>query len=194
MSKPKLGVVIASVRPGRVGGTIGTWLAAFARQHGGFEVEVLDLAELALPFSQEPNHPVTGNYVHDYTKNWSRLVGGCNAFVFVTPEYNHGYPASLKNALDLVNREWWYRPVGFASYGGVSGGLRAVSQLKQIISLLRMPAAADAFVAPFVAKQIEDGAFVPTEIQEAGTKSMLDELAKLAAALTPLQQPVPGQA
>jgi NAD(P)H-dependent FMN reductase len=129
--------------------------------------------------------------VHEYTKNWSRLVAGCNAFVLVTPEYNHGYPASLKNALDLVNREWQYRPVGFASYGGVSGGLRSVAQLKSITTYLRMPAAADAFVAPFVNNQLQDGVFTPTEVQLAGTTSMLDELVTLTEALRPLQKPSP---
>jgi NAD(P)H-dependent FMN reductase len=187
-----LGVIVASIRPGRVGDKVGAWVAEHARAHGGFEVDLIDLAEVDLPLrTDEPNHPVTGNYVHDYTKAWSRRVAGCQAFVIVTPEYNHGYPASIKNALDLVNREWWYKPVGFASYGGVSGGLRAVEQIRQIVTFLRMMPAADAFVAPFVFPQIADGVFTPSQIQEQGTTSMLDELVLLAEALVPLQQPSP---
>ena len=185
----RLGIIVASVRPGRVGDKIGTWVAERAREHGGFEVEVLDLAEIDLPArTGEPHHPVTGNYLHDHTIDWSRRVSACEAFVIVTPEYNHGYPASLKNALDLVNREWWYKPVGFASYGGISGGLRAVEQIKPVVAFLRMVPVAEAFVAPFVAAQVADGRFEPNDFQIAGTKALLDEIAALAVSLTHLQQ------
>ena len=188
-SRPTLGVIIASVRPVRVGAKVGVWIVEQARQHGAFEVDVIDLKEVALPFLDETTHPVQQKYEHDHTKRWSERISRCQAFVFVTPEYNHGYPASLKNAIDTVNKEWWYKPVGFASYGGVSGGLRSVTQLKPVTSLLRMPAAADAFVAPFVAQQIKDDVFEPNDVQVEGTKSMLDELAKLTEAMIPLQEP-----
>jgi len=112
----KLGIIVASIRHGRVGDKVGTWIGEAARQHGGLDIDLIDLAELDLPANtKEPNHPATGEYLHDYTKKWGARVASCQAFVIVTPEYNHGYPASLKNALDLVNKEWWYKPVGFAS-------------------------------------------------------------------------------
>ena len=76
-------------------------------------------------------HPGAQQYQLDSTKAWSERIKRVNAVVLVTPEYNHGYPAALKNALDLVFTEWFYKPVGFAAYGGVSGGLRAVQQLKR---------------------------------------------------------------
>lgn len=76
-------------------------------------------------------HPGAQQYQLDSTKAWSERIKRANAVVLVTPEYNHGYPAAPKNALDLVFTEWFYKPVGFASYGGVSGGLRAVQQLKR---------------------------------------------------------------
>lgn len=187
----RLGIIIASVRPGRVGDKVAAWVAAQATEHGAFVVDLIDLAEVDLPAkTDEPHHPLSGRYVHGYTRQWSARVADCQAFVIVTPEYNHGYPASLKNALDLVNREWWYKPVGFASYGGVSGGLRAAEQLKPVVAFLRMVPVAEAFVAPFVATQLSEGVFVPNDAQIAGTKALLDELAAIAVSLTHLHQTV----
>lgn len=183
----KLGIIVASIRPGRVGDKVAAWIAGAARQHGGFQTDLIDLAGLDLPANtKEPKHPATGEYLHDYTKNWSARVAACQAFVIVTPEYNHGYPAALKNALDLVNKEWWYKPVGFASYGGVSGGLRAVEQLKPVVACLRMVPLTESFVAPFVAQHINDDAFEPNDVQVAGTKAMLDELLVIGAPLAHL--------
>jgi len=187
----RLGVVVASVRPGRIGDRIAVWLAGQAREHGDFEVDLIDLAEVDLPAKvDEPNHPVVGDYVHYYTKEWSKRIAACQAFVIVTPEYNHGYPASLKNALDLVNQEWWYKPVGFASYGGVSGGLRAVQQLKQVVVCLRMIPVAEGFIAPFGAAQIRDGVFEPNDTQVAGTKALLEELLAVGGPLRHLHHAV----
>ncbi len=129
----KLLVIIASTRPGRIGPTIADWFVGQATEHGGFDVEVADLAEIDLPLLDEPAHPATGKYVHQHTKDWSALVDSADAFVFVMPEYNHSYTAPLKNAIDYLNREWAYKPVGFVSYGGVSGGLRAVQAIKPVI-------------------------------------------------------------
>jgi NAD(P)H-dependent FMN reductase len=103
------------------------------------------------------------------------------------PEYNHSYNAALKNAIDYLNREWAYKPVGLVSYGGVSGGLRAVQAIKPVISALRMTPAADAVTIPMVHSMMQDGAFAPTEIVATSAKTMLDELVKLAAALAPLR-------
>src|SRR5690242_5860222 len=84
----RLLIIIASTRPGRVGLPVGQWFSERAREHGGFEVSVADLAELALPFMDEPNHPRLRLYTHQHTKEWSALVDAADAFVFVSPEYN----------------------------------------------------------------------------------------------------------
>src|SRR6188508_1607060 len=94
---PKLMIIIASTRPGRVGLPVARWFARDAIAHGGFEVEVTDLAELALPFMDEPNHPRLRQYTHQHTKEWSAKVDAADAFVFVMPEYNYGFNAPLKN-------------------------------------------------------------------------------------------------
>jgi NAD(P)H-dependent FMN reductase len=183
----KLLVIVGSTRPGRIGRPIADWFAGQAAEHGGFEVEVADLAEIALPLLDEAAHPATGEYAHQHTKDWSAKVAAADGFVFVMPEYNHSYNAALKNAIDYLNREWAYKPVGFLSYGGVSGGLRAVQAIKPVVSALRMTAAVDAVTVPMVKTLIRDGVFEPTDLVATSAKVMLDELVKLAAALGPLR-------
>ena len=186
--RPRLGVIVASVRDARVGHTLGEWVEARVREHQGFDVDVIDLAEVALPMTtSEPHHPRTGQYVNESTKAWSARIAACQAFVIVTPEYNYGMPAPLKNALDLVSTEWNYKPVAFASYGGISGGLRSVEHAKQVVLPLRMVPILESVVAPMVFEQIADGVFTPNEVQQGAVKQMLDELSRVTAALRPLQ-------
>jgi len=184
----KLLVIVGSTRPGRAGRPIADWVVEQAGQHGGFEVELADLAEIDLPLFDEPVHPAQARYEHQHTKDWSARVAAADAFVFVMPEYNHSYNAALKNAIDYLNREWAYKPVGLVSYGGVSGGLRAVQAIKPVVSALRMTPAVDAVTVPMVGSMVRDGAFHPTEIVESSAKLMLDELVKLAEALRPLRE------
>src|SRR4051812_15701392 len=96
-SRPTLLIIIASTRPGRVGLPVGEWIRDRALAHGAFNVEVADLAEINLPFMDEPHHPRLGNYVHQHTKDWSARVAAADAVIFVTPEYNYGFTAPLKN-------------------------------------------------------------------------------------------------
>ena len=188
---PKLIVVIASTRPGRVGLPVGEWFAARARAHGGFEVEVVDLAELRLPLMDEPNHPRLRQYANEHTKAWSAQVGEADAFVLVTPEYNHGFTAPLKNALDYLHHEWQYKPVGFVSYGGIAAGTRAMQMLKPVLVALKLTPVMEAVNVPFVRQFIDDEEqFSPNEILEQAADAMLDELVRVESALRPLRTPV----
>ena len=184
----KLLVIIASTRPGRIGKPIGDWFAERARQHGGFEVEIADLAEIALPLHDEPAHPMTGRYEHQHTMDWSAQVAAADAIVMVTPEYNYAFNAALKNAIDYLNREWRYKPVGFVSYGGVSGGMRAVAMLKQVVTTLRMVPVVDAVTIPMVRTMLDEQGFHPTEIVESSVGPMLDELVRLAGPLAAVRE------
>ena len=185
----KLIVVVASTRPGRVGSSVGQWFAQAARAHGGFEVELVDLAEVGLPLLDEPNHPRLGQYVHQHTKDWSAAVSSADAFVFVTPEYNHGMPATLKNALDYLHAEWQYKPAGFVSYGGVSAGLRSVQMAKPVLAALKMTPVTEAVAIPFVGRLLDDeGVAHADEIMESSAKAMLDELVRYAEVLSPLRR------
>jgi NAD(P)H-dependent FMN reductase len=179
----KLQIIIASTRPGRVGPVVGDWFTQAAKAHGGFDLEVTDLAELDLPFFDEPAHPMTGVYEHQHTKDWSATVAAADAFVFVMPEYNFSFTAPLKNALDYLNREWAYKPVAFVSYGGVSGGMRAVQMIKQVVQALRMVPVTDAVVIPFVKTLIDDDGFHPNELMTGSATVVLDELLKVGTAM-----------
>ncbi|WP_405577844.1 NADPH-dependent FMN reductase [Streptomyces sp. NBC_01190] len=187
----KLGIIVASTRPGRVGLPVAQWFDGEARAHAGFaEVELIDLAEVALPFMNEPNHPRLQSYTHQHTRDWSALVSGVDAFVFVMPEYNYGFNAELKNCIDYLHNEWRYKPVGFVSYGGVSAGTRAVQMVKQVVTTVKMTPVNEAVNIPFVHQFIdEEEGLVANEMLTASAKSMLDELVRVEAVLRPLRAP-----
>jgi NAD(P)H-dependent FMN reductase len=185
---PNLMVVIASTRPTRVGLAVGNWFVDRAVERASFDVDLVDLAELDLPFMDEPEHPRFARYVHEHTKRWSARVAAADAFVFVTPEYNHGYNAPLKNAIDYLHHEWEHKPVGFVSYGGVAAGTRAVQQLKPVVTVLRMTPLSDAVYIPWVHQHIdEERRFQPTGAMETAAAAVLEALERFEAALRPLR-------
>src|SRR6478735_9948284 len=172
-----LTVIIASTRPNRAGLPIANWFIERAKKHDGFEVVVADLKEVALPLYDEPKHPRFQQYEHEHTKRWSAIVTRADAFVFVTPEYNYGAPPSIVNAIDYLNKEWAYKPVGFVSYGGVSGGTRSVQMIKQLVTALRMMPIPEAVSIPFFTQYVDkESGFAPEETQATAATAMLDEL------------------
>jgi len=188
VAKPVLQVIIGSTRPGRVGSAVADWIIDRARARGDFEVEVTDLAVRNLPIFDEPNHPRLRQYVNQHTKDWSEIVERSDAFVFVIPEYNYGFNAATKNAIDYLNQEWQNKPAGIVSYGGVAAGTRAAQMLKQVMSALKIVPVTDSVNIPFVAEKLdEDRRLKPNEIMEAAAGAMLDELARWAQALRPLR-------
>jgi NAD(P)H-dependent FMN reductase len=177
-------VVIGSTRPGRVGLSVGRWFVDRAEGHERFDLEVTDLAELGLPLLDEPHHPRLRRYEHDHTKEWSARVDRADAVVFVTPEYNHGPPASVKNALDFLHQEWRDKPVGFVSYGGVAGGTRAVQQLKQVVVALRMVPVFESVTIPLVADVVDaEGRVAASQAMDGAADAMLQELLRVAVPL-----------
>jgi NAD(P)H-dependent FMN reductase len=189
LPKPVLRIIIGSTRPGRVGPSVAAWIAEKARDHGGFDVEVADLAELDLPLFNEPNHPRLKQYVHQHTKDWSALVDASDAFVFVTPEYNYGFNAALKNAIDYLHSEWQYKAAGIVSYGGVAAGTRATQMLKQVLTALKIMPVPESVNIPFVFQHLdEDRRFKSTELIDASATAMLDELLKWTESLAELRK------
>lgn len=185
---PVLQIIAASTREGRKGIAVARWVRQLAEAHGGFDVELIDLAEINLPLFDEPHHPRLRRYVNQHTRTWSATVERADAYVLVTPEYNHSFPASLKNALDYLHAEWAHKPVGLVSYGGISAGLRAATALRPVLASLRMFPAADAVSIPFFAEHLTDeGGFTPTPTVEASGKAMLDELVRLTPVLAQLR-------
>jgi len=188
VSKPLLEIVIASTRPGRVGLPVAEWFLERALAHGGFAVEVVDLAQVDLPLFDEPRHPILHDYVHQHTKDWSATIERADAFVFVMPEYNFAFNAALKNAIDYLHREWHYKPVGFVSYGGVAAGTRAVQMLKQVVTALKMAPLYEAVNIPFVSQFLdEQKRLQPNETLVTAAQTMLDELMRWTAALQTLR-------
>jgi NAD(P)H-dependent FMN reductase len=185
---PTLLIVIASTRPGRAGLPVSEWFADRARAHGSFDVEIADLAEINLPFMDEPEHPRLRRYVHQHTKDWSAIVDRADAFVFVTPEYNFGILAPLKNAIDFLHAEWTYKPVGFVSYGGVAAGTRGVQMAKEVVTTLKMTPLFEAVSIPFFTQFLdEEGRLQPNEVMEQSADAMLAELLRVQEALRPLR-------
>jgi NAD(P)H-dependent FMN reductase len=188
LAKPVLRIVIGSTRPGRVGPSVATWIAERARDHGGFDVQVTDLAELNLPMYNEPNHPRLRQYVHQHTKDWSALVDASDAFVFVIPEYNYGFNAATKNAIDYLHGEWQHKPAGIVSYGGISAGTRATQMLKQVLTTLKIMPVPEAVNIPFVGQLLdEDKRFKSSELIDASATAMLDEVLAWSGALATLR-------
>jgi len=188
MAKPVLLVIIGSTRPGRVGPSVADWIIERAKARGDLEIRVADLAEQNLPLFDEPKHPRFGEYEHQHTKDWSAVVAAADAYVFVIPEYNYGFNAATKNALDYLSNEWRDKPAGIVSYGGIAAGTRATQMLKQVLTALRIMPVADAVNIPFVAKHLdEDRRLKPDEAMDAAATAMLDEVARWAEALRPLR-------
>ena len=188
MAKPVLRIIIGSTRPGRVGPAVADWIAERAREHGGFDVEVIDLAELGLPFFDEPNHPRLRRYTRQHTKDWSARVEQADAFVFVTPEYNYAFNAALKNAIDYLHGEWQHKAAGIVSYGGVAAGTRATQMLKQVLTALKIMPVPEAVNIPFVRSHLdEDGRLKPTEAMEASATAMLDEVLRWTESMRSLR-------
>jgi NAD(P)H-dependent FMN reductase len=188
VARPILQIIIASTRPGRVGPSVAAWFHDRAVKAGDFDVELIDLAEVNLPMFDEPKHPRFGEYVHQHTKDWSATIRRGDAFVFVIPEYNYGYNAAIKNAIDYLNQEWQYKPLGFVTYGGVAAGTRAMQMLKQVVSALKMVPMTEAVNIPFVQQFLDDDRTLqPNDVMESAATAVLAELARWTGAMQALR-------
>jgi len=184
----RLMIIAASIREGRIGLPIAQWVLREAEADGRFDIDWVDLKDVALPLMDEPNHPRLRQYTKDHTKAWSARVDAADAFIFVQPEYNYSYAPSLKNALDYLHQEWRRKPVGTVSYGGISGGTRGVVALRPVVNALGLvPTTANVELA-WAAQQLDDdGEFQPRESNERVLHAQFDELVELAGALAPLR-------
>ncbi len=180
----KLVVLVGSVREGRFGPVVSSWVAEQAASHGGFEVEVVDLAEVELPLALPAAPPKSAGA--DYPRpagmaGLTEALEGADAVLIVTPEYNHSYPASLKAAIDWHFTQWTAKPVAFVSYGGAAGGRHAVLHLENVLTELHAVTVRDGLSFPNYFTAWTDGR--PDDPRAAGhAKAMLDQLAWWAAA------------
>jgi NAD(P)H-dependent FMN reductase len=180
--KPTLAVIVASTRNERIGSTVADWFVARATPDDRFDVDVIDLRETELDERISDHHPRSGVYSPEVTA-FAQRIAAADAFVIITPEYNHGYPSSLKHALDSVSGEWNLKPVAIVSYGGISGGLRAAEQLKAVFGELRMHDIREAVVLPMVFGKFDDEGNPTDPTMNDAATNMLTELDWWAQAL-----------
>lgn len=133
----KIQLIVGSTRPGRVGPQIAKWIIDNLPIQPGIDYETIDIKDWDLPMFDESIHPSMNQYQNEHTKAWSRKISEGDGYIFLTPEYNAGYPASLKNAIDYLYHEWRGKPLMIISYG-IGGGTSASAQLKQVAERLKM--------------------------------------------------------
>jgi NAD(P)H-dependent FMN reductase len=174
---PKIKVIVGSNRPTRFATQPANWLIELAKNNPKAEFELVDLAEINLPFLDEAAPAMMGQYQNEHTKEWSRIIGEADGFVFIAPEYNHGYTPVLKNAIDYLYAEWLHKPVAFVSYGAAAGGARAVDQLRPVVGHLNMYDLSEHVTLPnYFGGLDENGTFAFTADHEKMANTMIDSL------------------
>ncbi len=182
----RIAILTGSTRPGRVNEAVARWVYDIAERRTDAELELVDIAEYNLPLLDEPRPPSLGQYSHAHTKRWADKIGSFDAFVFVTPEYNHSISGALKNAIDFLYREWNNKAAGFVSYGS-NGGTRAVEHLRLVMGELQV-ADVRAQVALSLHEDFTDyRSFTPRARHEAALATMLDQVVAWSGALAPLR-------
>jgi NAD(P)H-dependent FMN reductase len=181
----KIAVIIGSTRPKRRGEAVGKWVYEVAKKRTDAEFELVDLLEQNLPLLDEPVPASQGIYQKDHTKKWSAKISPFDGFVFVTPEYNHGMNAALKNALDFLYAEWNNKACGFVSYGG-DGGIRSVEMLRLVMATLQIADVSKA-VSLSLRSDFDGNNFKPQAFQEKSLSGMLDQLVAWTGALKKLR-------
>ena len=177
-----VGIIVGSTRPGRKADAVARWVHDIAKKRSDASFEVVDIADFQLPLLDEPMPPSMGQYSHPHTKAWAAKIAAFDAFVFVTPEYNHSTSGALKNAIDFLWREWNDKAAGFVGYGG-AGGTRAVEHLRLVMGEVKV-ADVRAQVALSLFTDFENYVtFKPAPHQERAVTAMLDDLIAWGEAL-----------
>ncbi len=172
-----LKILTGSVRPGRFNDQPVHWIYNLAKKRTDIAVELLDLSKIHLPLLDEPVPPSMHQYSQEHTKQWSTLVESADAFIMVTPEYNHSTSAALKNAIDYLFSEWHYKPVSFVSYGSLAGGSRAVEHLRQIAAEVRLYDLREQILLPNYWENLDaQGNYQFNERHEKSANEIIDQL------------------
>jgi NAD(P)H-dependent FMN reductase len=183
----RIGIIIGSTRPGRKAEAVARWVHGLATKRSDAEFELVDIKDFDLPLLDEPMPPAAGKYSQPHTTAWAAKVASFDAYVFVTPEYNHGPSGALKNAIDYLYQEWNNKAAGFVGYGS-AGGTRAVEQLRQVMGEL-MVADVRAQVALSLFTDFENfGTFKPAPMHEKSVNVMLDQVIAWGTALKTLRK------
>jgi len=183
----RIAVIIGSTRPGRNGEAVAKWVYEIAQKRSDAEFELVDIKDFNLPLLDEPVPPSLGQYTKEHTKVWAAKIDSFDAYVFVTPEYNHGTSGALKNAIDFLFKEWNNKAAGFVGYGGAMG-VRAVEHLRLVMGEL-LVADVRAQVALSLFTDFENfSVFKPAPQQEQSVNAMLDQVIAWGGALKALRR------
>jgi NAD(P)H-dependent FMN reductase len=182
----KVGIITGSTRPNRKSLEVAKWVLDIASKRTDAEYELVDIKDFELPLFDEPMPPSMGQYQQPHTKRWAAKIASLDAFVFVTPEYNHGIPAALKNAIDFLFKEWGDKAAGFVGYGG-AGGARSVEHLRLVLAEVHVATVRAQVLLSMFTDFENYTTFKPDPRHEKAVGAVLDQVVAWGGALTPLR-------
>ncbi|MGE3192318.1 MAG: NADPH-dependent FMN reductase [Microbacteriaceae bacterium] len=188
MSPVRIGIIIGSTRPGRVGDQVARWVLDHAAQRDDAEFELVDLVDYALPHLDEAIPASAGKYANDHTRAWAQKVASFDGYVFVTPEYNHSTSGALKNAIDFVYGEWNNKAAGLVSYGASASGLRAAEHLRLVLGEVQIADVRQQVAFSLMTDFENFSVFAPAGNQAAHLDTMLNQLVSWAGALRAVRE------
>jgi NAD(P)H-dependent FMN reductase len=177
----KIGIIIGSTRPGRVGEAVAKWVFEQSKSRSDAEFELIDIKDYDLPILDEPVPAAAQQYTKEHTKKWAAKIAELDGFLFVTPEYNHSTSAALKNAIDFLFLEWNNKAAGFVSYGSI-GGARAVEALRPIMAQLKIADVREQVMLSLF-DDFENGVFKPNPRHEKTVQTVFDQVISWSTAL-----------
>ncbi|WP_415871548.1 NADPH-dependent FMN reductase [Acinetobacter pittii] len=172
-------IIVGSVREGRTAIKVANWLESTIPSFNleDFQAEVIDLKEWNLPLFSGSHPPATGIYDQPKQQEWADKIAQADVFIFISPEYNHGYSPALKNALDYVGKEWGGKPAAFIGYGSTNGS-RSISQIRQVTSSLSIIDPNAVIEIRDIFKRNKDEKFEANEFEVKGLQSIIEKLQK----------------
>ncbi len=182
----RIGIILGSTRPGRNGEAVARWVYELARKRGDAQFELVDIKDYDLPLLDEPVPPSLGQYTKEHTKAWAAKIDSFDAYVFVTPEYNHGTSGALKNAIDFLYKEWNNKAAGFVGYGGALGA-RAVESLRLVMGELQVADVRAQVMLSLFTDFENMKTFKPADHHAGSVKTMLDQVIAWGGALKGLR-------
>ena len=183
----RIAIIIGSTRPGRKAEAVAKWVYEIAQNRSDAEFELVDIKDFDLPLLDEPVSAIMGQYTHQHTKIWSAKIASFDAYVFVTPEYNHGTSGALKNAIDFLYHEWVNKAAGFVSYGGAAG-TRAVEQLRLVLAEVQIATVRNQVLLSLFTDFENFSVFKPAPQHEKSVNAMLEQVTAWGSALKTLRE------
>src|SRR6059058_1253147 len=180
----KIAIILGSTRPNRNGEAVAKWVYEVAKKRSDAEFELVDIKDFNLPLLDEPVPPSMGQYSKPHTKAWAAKIDSFDAFVFVTPEYNHGTSGALKNAIDFLFAEWNNKAAGFVGYGS-AGGVRAVEHLRLVMAEVQVATVRNQVALSLFSDFGNYTTFKPDSRHEKSVNAMLDQVLAWGGALQP---------